>query len=163
MVVEPTTLPPPVETSVDRFEHDMEELEEKTGHFKWGRWAFIVVAIVGVMAAVYFMGNGAPPPPVSRVQQAPLLELDQPHGGKLSSTPRQFSWESVQGRDFYAFKVMRRNEETPIIERTSKERTVALTAEEAALMTAGGRYTWQVEARTKQGKVLAAGRLNFEL
>ena len=156
-------VPDAAETSVERFEHEIEELE---GVGRKNRWVYWVVGIIlAGAAAVILIIAGNQPPPKAKVEalgNTPPLELMVPRPGKQDAAPIDFRWESVSGRNNYLFKLVRRDTSTTIMDRTLKETSVRLTPEEASKLVKGGSYQWQVEAVSKTGTRLAAGKSNFE-
>jgi hypothetical protein len=157
-------VPDAAETSVDRFEHEIEALE---GVGRKHRWVYWVVGIIlaGAAATVLFIAGTAPPPKpkVESIGNTPPLELMVPRPGRLSDAPIDFRWESVSGRNNYTFKLVRRDTSTTIVDRTLKETSVRLVPEETAKLVKGGSYQWQVSALSKSGTALAAGKSNFDL
>ena len=152
-----------VETSVDRFEHEIEELEGATGGRKWGRWVLGIIVLAGAIALLVLMPESQKSPLSSAVRGAASLDLMEPRPGKLSSPPKQFRWESVSGRQSYSFRLSVMGSQSPLIDRTVKDVSIELSAEEFAKLTPGHSYVWQVEALAKQGQKLAAGQSYFDL
>ena len=155
--------PPQEETSEDRFEHQIEELEGVGGPRRWGRWIGGAILLAGIAAVLIFVKPPPKTPGGSATKGIPQLDLALPRPGKLDSPPVQFRWESVSGKFNYSFRLNVLGGQTPLVEKTVKESTLDLTAEEAARLTKGRSYVWEVAALTKQGTKLAAGQSYFDL
>ena len=165
-MVAPVETPPPttpLEQSLDRFEHQIEELEGLKSRWRWLRWTAWILVIGGVGTALVLMEAPARSPVSTAVKGVMSLELSQPKSGVLAKAPTEFRWESISGRSSYSFKLTPLGGQTPIIERSVKENSLNLTVEEAAGLTKGKSYVWQVEALSKQKEKLAAGQSYFDL
>ena len=163
MAAPETVAPPHDETSVERFEHELEALEGVGVKKRWGRWIFGALILAGVVAAFFIFGHPQKRMGVTAIGGAPVLELSEPRGGKLAAPPSRFRWESISGRSSYQFKLSLAGSPAPILDKTVKESTLDLTPEEKARMVAGSSYVWQVEAKDKTGRNLAAGKGFFDL
>jgi len=152
-------------TPEERMQHEIEELEGGSGWKGVLRWVLIVVVAVGIVAGLYITGGKRPKstPTFSSRTPTVIIETEEPPRGKLASPPSRFRWESVSGRSDYLFRVMAKGVPQPLIERVVRENAAELTPDESARLVKGGSYIWEVEARSKNGKALAAGRSFFDI
>ena len=162
-MTEPGRTPPQEETSEDRFEHQIEELEGVGAPRKWGWWIVVGILLAGIAAVLIFVKPPPKTPAASAAKGVPQLDLTLPRPGTLASPPAQFRWESVSGRFNYSFRLNVLGSQTPLVDRTVRESTLDLTPEETARLTKGRSYVWEVAALTKQGTKLAAGQSYFDL
>lgn len=162
-MTEPDPTPSQEETSEDRFEHQIEELEGVGAPRRWGRWIGGVILLAGIAAVLIFVKPPPKTPGASALKGILQLDLALPKPGKLDSPPVQFRWESVSGKFNYSFRLNVLGSQTPLVERTVKESRLDLTPEETALLTKGRSYVWEVAALTRQGTRLAAGQSYFDL
>ncbi len=148
----------------DRLMHDIEELEKGGGWKSALKWVVILVVSVGaVWAASTFLGKGEKRTPKLTKSGGVLIETYEPARGKLSAAPLKFRWESVQGRQSYVFRVIALGVPRPLVERTVPENQTTLMPDESSQLVPGGRYKWQVEARSKEGTTLGSGESFFDL
>jgi len=148
------------ETHIERFQHDVERLE-KRGGFKWV--AILLLAGGAAVAAYYLSSSSKPLSPRVNAKGVMVVDVLEPAEGRLAAAPARFRWESVAGRNDYMFHLLERGNPTALVERSTRENTAQLTAEELAKMVAGKSYVWQVEARAQDGRVIGSARGYFDL
>ena len=158
-----TSSPPKIETHEDRFQHDIEELEGGSGFKGFLRGLVIIVLAVGVVVVMYFSAGKKPPAPRMSAKGTVMIDILEPAKGRLSLPPTHFKWESIAGRNDYMFRLLQKGNPKPLVERSVRDNSTDLSADEASRLVQGSGYIWEVEARTKDGKTLGSGRGFFDL
>lgn len=158
-----------VESPLDRFARRIESLEG-VGRRRWMVWAGGLVLIGGVAAALLLLSPGRTPTSeqsvsktIAKTSELGIVGALQPSPGKLTATPREFSWGAVQGSSSYTFQLMRLGDTTPLVERTVQVTHVELTPEEAVLMEPGQSYVWKIVAMTGEGTKVAESESYFDV
>jgi hypothetical protein len=156
----PTSEP---EDPVDRFEHEIEALEEPMGH-SLRQWLFgLVAALVivgGFFVGSYFLNKKAPTS-AANVPDLPTIDMMEPRRGKLPAVPYMFRWEAIANTNTYVVRVVNEATSAELFTRELKAPQMQLTPEERATFGEGGRFKWTVEARARFGKPLAMGKSAF--
>ncbi len=154
---------PENETSEDRFERDIEELEASN-------WRHNPTLIIAVIALVILVGAGITYLFMTEKQRAkPMgpvvmqIEMLEPRPGKLSNTPTRFRWETVSSTKYYSFALSGKGTSSVLIQRAASNASITLTSEELNRLVKGGSYVWKVEAYSDIGKVLGRGDAAFDL
>jgi len=155
--------PPEFETSEDRFEHDMEELEAPP----WRKnkttviIALVIFVIVGAGLTYLFMTEKKQVKSVVPI----VMQIDvlEPRPGKLGNTPTKFRWETVSSTKYYSFVLSAKGSTTILIQRASNLPSVTLTQEELSRISKGVSYVWTVQAFSDIGKVLGRCESAFDL
>ena len=151
------------EDPIDRFEHEMEELESPMGH-SLRQWVFgLVVALVvvgGIFVAAYFV-NKSTTERNRDFSNLQTIETSEPKRGSLSTVPYVFKWDAISATDSYLVRIQKEGSPIDLISRETKVAFLQLTPEERAKFGSGGSFTWVVLARAKYGKPLAQGKSNF--
>jgi hypothetical protein len=149
------------EDPIDRFEHEMEELEHPMGG-SLRQWVFgfiVALAVVGgIFVAAFFLNKSGPAKVASNV---PVIEVSEPKRGALPAIPYVFRWDSISGTDSYLLRIQKEGSPMDLISRETKTAFVQLNVEERNKLGSGGKFTWVVQARAKYGKILAEGKSTF--
>jgi len=160
---EKITVAPQGETSEDRFERDMEELEAPNWHRNRTLIVMVLALIVVVGAGItyLFMTEKKQIKPTGPVVMQ--IEILEPRPGKLSNTPTRFRWETVSATKYYSCSLTVTGAAVALIQRASNGPSITLTAEEQSRMAKGASYVWKVDAYGDTGKILAHGESSFDL
>jgi hypothetical protein len=160
---EKITATPQDESSEDRFEHEIEELEANA-------WRHNPTLIVTVLALVVIVGAGITYLFMTEKKQnkptGPIvmqIEMLEPRSGTLSNTPTKFRWETISGTKYYSFTLSGKGVASALFQRAPVNPSVTLTPDEVNRLAKGAGYTWKVEAFSDTGKVLARGESAFDL
>lgn len=162
MSKEPVKPTSEIEDTVDRFEHEIEELEAPMGH-SVRQWVFGLAAaalLVGAFLVGSFFMNKKNAN-ASNIPGLPTIEMMEPRRGALPAVPYMFRWEAINNANKYFVRVSNEGSSEDLFTRESKAPQMQLTPEERAKFGQGGRFTWSVEARTKGGTPLALGKSVF--
>jgi len=152
-------------TPEDRLQHDIEELESGSGWRAVVRWLVVIVLALVVVGALYYTASGRKPAPAPRMTSTGsfIIETQAPPRGKLDTPPTKFKWESISGRTDYMFQILEKGVPKSVVERSVRENSAELTADEASRLIKGTTYIWVVDARGTDGKVMGSGRSWFDL
>ena len=150
------------ETTVDRFEHEIEDLESPlgTGVRQWLVGLLVAAALVGA----FFLGSA-----LQRRRAEPgsnaITSIDtlDPKPSHLTDKPSVFRWESIAGATSYVVRIQESGGTTDLIARETKNNWLELTMEEQARLVKGGSYSWSVRARSSDGWPIGQGESNFSL
>ena len=160
---EKTTAAAPGESSEDRFEHDIEELEASS-------WRHNPTLIIAVLVLVVIVGAGITYLFMTEKQQlkpsGPVvmqIELLEPRPGRLGNTPTKFRWETISGTKYYSFVLSGKGADSALLQRAPVNPSVVLNPDELNRLVKGGSYVWKVVAFSDTGKVLARGDAAFDL
>ena len=150
------------ETPVDRFEHEIQDLEQPLGH-SVRQW-LVGLGAAGALLGAFFLGawlqQMKTDPAVKKITTIDTLE---PKRAPLSEKPTIFRWESISGASSYVLRIQEQGEETDLIARETKNNWLELTQEEQARLVRGGRYAWSVRARSSEGWPIGQGDSSFSL
>jgi hypothetical protein len=148
------------ESHIERFQHDVERLEKRSG---W-KWVAILLLAGGAAVGAYHLSSSSKPvaPRVS-AKGVLLIEVLEPAQGRLGAAPASFRWESVAGRNDYMFHLFEQGNPMALVERPTRENKTQLTVEEQSKLVAGKSYVWRVDARGQDGTVIGSGRGLFDL
>jgi hypothetical protein len=160
---EKITTTPQQESSEDRFEHEIEELETSAWHHNPTLVVLVLalVVVVGAGITYLFMTEKKQVKPTGPVVMQ--LEMIEPRPGKLGNTPTKFRWETISATKYYSFSLSGKGAASALLQRSSSSTSVSLTPEELSRLVKGASYTWKVEAYSDTGKVLARGESAFDL
>lgn len=150
------------EDPVDRFEHEIEELEKPMGH-SIRQWIVGLVAAVVIVGGIFVGSYFANKKTRVAADGADLqhIEIMEPKRGTLSTTPYVFRWDSISGTDRYLVTVQKVGQSGDVISRSTRMSSLELTAEEREKLGGGGAFKWVVQAQTKGGQALAQGGSTF--
>jgi len=152
------------ETAVDRFEHEIEELEHPLGH-SFRQW-IIGVASAAVLVGAFFVGaillSRTTPKGDSRLIDT-TIDTFEPQRSLLADKPTKFRWESISGAKSYIVRIQEDGGTNDLIARETRNNWLELTPEEQSRLVRGGRYIWSVRARSREGWSIAQGDSSFSL
>src|SRR5438093_12076379 len=89
------------ETTVDRFEHEIESLEEPMGHSA-RQWLF-ALAVAAALVGAFFLGSMIQGNKPSDRSSSAIASIDtlEPRPALLAEKPTRFRWESLSGASKY--------------------------------------------------------------
>jgi hypothetical protein len=150
-----------VETPVDRFEHEIEDLEKPLG--QGARQWIVGIAVMAAIGGAFLLGSvmqwkqpDASKPAIS------VIETIEPKGGLLAEKPTRFRWDSIARTSQYVLSIREYQGTKDLIVRESPTSTVELSEEEIGRLAKGGRYQWQVLAMSSEGTI-GKGNGSFSL
>jgi len=151
-----------VESTVDRFEHEIEDLEKPMaiGPRQWIVGVAVMAAIVGAFligSKMQWKTADASKPVVT------VIEIVSPRTGLLDARPTTFQWDSVARTSRYVLSIREYQGNSDLIVKETPTSTVELTEDEANRLAKGGRYQWKVEARSSEGWTIGLGNGSFSL
>lgn len=151
---------PEKETGVDVFEHEMADLERSV--WKENRIHPLIVIAGAVVIALclgagFFLLSSTFKRGERGTSTIMAIDVKEPRSGRLALKPVRFEWESTASTRAYMVTIRERDALTDLIIRESPTNSIQLTDEEAARLVKGGRYTWQVRARSDRGWTIGEG------
>ena len=151
-----------VESTVDRFEHEIEDLERPMG--MGPRQWLVGVAIMAAIVGAFLVGSWMQwkQPDASKPNIA-VIETIQPRSGLLSDRPTTFQWDSVARTSRYVLSIREYQGNSDLIVKETPTSTVELTEAEVSRLAKGGRYQWNVKARSSEGWTIGEGNGSFSL
>ena len=162
MSQEPPKVDAEVETPVDRFEHEIEDLEKPMGlgPRQWLIGVAIMAAIVGAFLVMSMMQAKQPDASTPNIA---VIETILPRSGLLDEKPIRFQWDSVARTSQYVLSIREYLGSNDLIVRETPTSTIDLTESEVARLAKGGRYQWNVKARSAEGWTIGEGNGSFSL
>jgi hypothetical protein len=150
-----------VESPVDRFEHEIEELEQPIGHGArmWLVGVAVMAAIVGAFMLGSFLQSKKPD---ASMQVIMVIETIEPKSGLLADKPTRFQWDSIARTTMYLLTIREYQGTTDIIVKQTPTSTVELSEAEISRLARGGRYQWKVLAMGAEGTI-GEGNGSFSL
>ena len=163
MVKEPaSTANDEAETTVDRFEHEIQQLEEPLGHS--ARQWLVAVAVAAALVCAFFLGSMIQSKKSVDPSSLAIASIDtlEPQPAVLSEKPTRFRWESLSGATRYMLTIREAGGDQDLIVKEAQGSFVELGPDEVAKLAKGGRYQWMVRALSRQGTI-DEGRSSFSL
>ena len=152
-----------VESTLDRFEHEIEELEQPLG-LSARQWIVGIAVMAGIVGA-FLLGavmqqwkKGDP----SR-SAIVVIETISPRTGLLGEKPVRFQWDSISRTSRYVLSIREYQSDRDLIVRETVTSTIELTEDEVGRLAKGGRYQWKVLARSSEGWTIGEGNSSFSL
>ena len=151
------------EDPIDRFEHEMEALEEPMGHSvrQWLVGVVVAAVVVGGFFVGSFLLNKNTGKDAASLSALPSIDMMEPKRGALPAIPYIFRWEAISETNTYLVRLQSEGSGVDLFTRETKAPQIELTLEERGKMGSGGKFQWFVEARAKYGKPIAAGQSKF--
>jgi hypothetical protein len=151
-----------VESTLDRFEHEIEDLEKPMG--MGPRQWLVGVAVMAAIVGAFLIGSmmqwkqaDASRPAVT------VIETIQPRSGLLYEKPTIFQWDSVARTSNYVLSIREYQGNRDLIVKQTPTSTIELTEDEVGRLAKGGRYQWTVQARSAEGWTIGEGNGSFSL
>lgn len=151
-----------VETPVDRFEHEIQDLERPLG-LGVKQWSVGIIVALGLIGAFFIGTHLQDDTPDPSTMAIPNIETQEPKRTQLANKPRVFRWESISQASSYIVRIQEIGQMTDIIARETPSNWLELTPEEQARLVQGGRYQWSVRARRSDGWPIGEGKSIFSL
>jgi hypothetical protein len=151
-----------VESTVDRFEHEIEELEQPLG-LSARQWIVGVAVMAGIVGA-FLLGSYLQAKKADASRPAILvIETISPRSGLLYEKPTRFQWDSISRTSQYVLSIREYQGDRDLIIRETPTSTIELTEDEVGRLAKGGRYQWKVLARSSDGWTIGEGNSSFSL
>lgn len=151
-----------VESTVDRFEHDMEDLEQPIGH--GARMWLVGIAVMAAIVGSFLLGSMLQAKKADASRSAIVaIEIHEPRSGLLADKPTRFQWDSISRTSQYVLSIREYQGDRDLIIRETPTSTVELTEDEVGRLARGGRYQWRVLARSSEGWTIGEGNGSFSL
>lgn len=152
----------PEETPVDRFEHEIEDLEKPLG-LGVKQWLIGVIVAVGLIGA-FFIGTQLQKKNSDEGSLAiTTIDIQEPRNTILADKPKVFRWESISRATGYIVRIQESGQLTDLIVREVPSNWLELTPDEQARLVRGGHYQWSVRARGSDGWPIGEGKASFGL
>ena len=152
------------ETTVDRFEHEIEDLEQTRTLRQVILYSGVGVIVATAIVGAFLIGSKLQELKSDGSRQA-IVSIDtfEPKPTSLPEKPAVFRWESILGATSYVVRIQEEGQTTDLIARETNSNWLQLTPDEQAHLIMGGRYTWSVRARGKEGWPIGEGGSRFSL
>jgi hypothetical protein len=151
-----------VESTVDRFEHEIEDLEKPMG-IGPRQW-MVGIAVMAAIVGAFLIGSTLQRKKTDASKPAiTVIETRMPRTGLLSEKPTTFQWDSVARTSQYVLSIREYQGNNDLIVKETPTSTIELTEDEVGRLAKGGRYQWKVEARSEDGWTIGLGNGSFSL
>ena len=134
---------------------------QRAASSRWLAAAAVVIAAIGTFSITQSRAPGILAPGTNAVLRSLVIEAVQPIGN-LTEIPSEFRWIDRNQLGSYRLIVTRVDGRT-VLEGTSKETSLALSAQEQALLEPAVRYYWRVEGTTPSGETVQSIPLDFRV
>jgi len=151
-----------VESPVDRFEHEIEDLEKPMGIGP--RQYLVGVAVMAAIVGAFLIGSMMQWKKADASRPAiTVIETILPKSGLLDEKPTTFQWDSVASTSEYVLSIREYEGNSDLIVKQTPTSTIELTEDEVGRLAKGGRYQWNVKARSAEGWTIGEGNGSFSL